>query len=100
MASSVDLGSKLESVVAKLVSKGRYGSKSEVIREGVRMVEEREKRLEELDRALARGLADAKAGRSKPAEEVFARLKKRFDGKAKKAAARKSPGALVKVSLG
>lgn len=78
MASSVDLGSKLESVVAKLVSKGRYGSKSEVIREGVRMVEEREKRLEELDRALERGLADAKAGRIKPAEEVFARLEVKY----------------------
>ncbi|HEY4942913.1 MAG TPA: type II toxin-antitoxin system ParD family antitoxin [Rhizomicrobium sp.] len=90
MASSVDLGSKLEGVVSKLVSKGRYGSKSEVIREGVRMVEEREKRLEELDRALERGLADVKAGRTKPAEEVFAELRKRFNGKAKKPAARKS----------
>ena len=78
MASSVDLGSKLESVVTKLVSKGRYGSKSEVIREGVRMVEEREKRLEELDRALERGLADVKAGRTKPAKEVFDRLEAKY----------------------
>ncbi len=78
MASSVDLGSKLDSVVAKLVSKGRYGSKSEVIREGVRLVEEREKRLEELDRALARGLADVKAGRTKPAKEVFDRLEAKY----------------------
>jgi len=84
MASSVDLGSKLESVVTKLVSKGRYGSKSEVIREGVRMVEEREKRLEQLDRALARGLADAKAGRSEPMEKVFDELRERFGGKAAK----------------
>ncbi len=78
MASSVDLGSRPESVVAKLVSKGRYGSKSEVIREGVRMVEEREKRLQELDRALERGLADVKAGRTKPVEEVFARLEAKY----------------------
>lgn len=78
MASSVDLGPKLEGIVSKLVSKGRYGSKSEVIREGVRMVEEREKRLEELDRALERGLADVKAGRTKPAEEVFARLEAKY----------------------
>ena len=78
MASSVDLGSKLEGVVSKLVSKGRYGSKSEVIREGVRMVEEREKRLEELDRALERGLADVKAGRTKPAKEVFDRLETKY----------------------
>jgi antitoxin ParD1/3/4 len=76
--SSVDLGKKLESVVAKLVAKGRYNSKSEVIREGVRLVEEREKRLAELDRALERGLADVKAGRIKPAEEVFSRLEAKY----------------------
>ena len=78
MPSSVDLGSKLESVVSKLVAKGRYGSKSEVIREGVRLVEEREKRLAALDRALDRGLADVRAGRVKPAEEVFARLEAKY----------------------
>ena len=78
MPSSVDLGKKLESVVSKLVKNGRYNSKSEVIREGVRLVEEREKRLAELDKALARGLADVKAGRVRPAEEVFAELKARY----------------------
>lgn len=78
MPSSVDLGPKLESVVSKLVSKGRYNSKSEVIREGVRLVEEREKRLAALDRALDRGLADARAGRTKPADEVFGRLEAKY----------------------
>ncbi|MEJ1967385.1 MAG: type II toxin-antitoxin system ParD family antitoxin [Rhizomicrobium sp.] len=78
MASSVDLGARLERAVSRLVSKGRYGSKSEVIREGVRLVEEREKRLEELDRALERGRADVKAGRVKPAKEVFDRLEAKY----------------------
>ena len=78
MPSSVDLGKKLESVVSKLVKNGRYNSKSEVIREGVRLVEEREKRLAELDKALARGLADVEAGRLRPAEEVFAELKAKY----------------------
>ena len=78
MAISVDLGKKLESTVSKLVSKGRYNSKSEVLREGVRLVEEREKRLAELDAALARGMADADAGRVSPAEDVFDRLEARY----------------------
>jgi antitoxin ParD1/3/4 len=78
MASSVDLGPKLESVISKLVSKGRYGSKSELIREGVRLVEEREQRLAKRDRALAQGLADVKAGRTKPAKEVFDRLEAKY----------------------
>jgi antitoxin ParD1/3/4 len=82
MPSSVDLGKKLESVVSKLVKNGRYNSKSEVIREGVRLVEEREKRLAELDAALDRGIADADAGRVHSAEEVFDRLEKRYLDKA------------------
>lgn len=60
---SADLGPKLESFVADLVETGRYNSKSEVLREGVRLIQERETRLAVLDRALASGLADAGAGR-------------------------------------
>ena len=73
MARSVELG-KLEEVVDRLVESGRYNSKSEVLREGVRLVEEREKRLEALDQALAKGLADVEAGRVKPLREVADRL--------------------------
>ena len=84
MPSSVDIGPKLERTISKLVEKGRYGSKSEVIREGVRLVEEREKRLEQLDRALVRGLADVAAGRTKPAKEVFDRLESKYRAMSKK----------------
>ena len=86
MASSVDLGKRLESVVARLVSKGRYGSKSEVIREGVRLVEEREKRLAELDRALEVGMTDIEAGRTYSSEEVFAEVRKRIRAASRKRA--------------
>lgn len=77
MANSVELGN-LEPVVTRLVQSGRYNSKSEVLREGVRLLEEREKRLALLDAALARGLADADAGRVRPADEVFEELKERY----------------------
>jgi antitoxin ParD1/3/4 len=73
MARSVELG-KLEEVVDRLVASGRYNSKSEVLREGVRLVEEREKHLQALDAALAKGLADIEAGRVKPLREVTERL--------------------------
>jgi antitoxin ParD1/3/4 len=82
MPISVDLGKKLESTVSKLVARGRYNSKSEVLREGVRLVEEREKALAELDRKLEEGLADIRAGRVEPAEKVFSELKARFAGRA------------------
>ena len=38
MASSVDLGRQLEAYVDMLVTVGRYNSKSQVLREGVRLV--------------------------------------------------------------
>ena len=56
---SADLGKQLEQAVTQLVATGRYGSKSEVLREGVRLVQERESRLAALDASIARGLTDA-----------------------------------------
>lgn len=79
MAISADLGNHLENYVTELVTKGRYNSKSEVLREGVRLVQEREKRLEALDAALARGLEDVKAGRVMPLDEAFDRLRQELD---------------------
>lgn len=75
---SADLGPQLESFVAKMVETGRYNSKSEVLREGIRLIQERETRLSVLDQALARGLADAEAGRAKPMSDVVARLEVKY----------------------
>jgi antitoxin ParD1/3/4 len=82
---NADLGAQLESFVAKLVESGRYGSKSEVLREGVRLVEEREKRLALLDAALERGLTDLGAGRTHELEDVLDELTHRYGGDASRA---------------
>lgn len=74
MASSVNLGVQLEAIVDKLVKGGRYGSRSEVLREGVRLVQEREAKLARFDAEIQKGLDDVKAGRVIPAEEAFDRL--------------------------
>ena len=75
---SADLGQPLEAFVSSLVETGRYNSKSEVLREGVRLIQEREARLAALDTSIARGLADAEAGRTEPAEKVFDRLAAKY----------------------
>jgi antitoxin ParD1/3/4 len=81
--SSVDLGAQLEKFVNSLIKSGRYNSKSEVLREGVRLIQERENRLAALDAAIARGLRDVEAGRLKPADQVFDRLEKKYRAPAK-----------------
>lgn len=75
---SADLGKQLESFVATLVATGRYNSKSEVLREGVRLVQDREARLAALDASIARGLADSDAGRTRPADDVFDNLEAKY----------------------
>ncbi len=75
---SANLGSQLESYVITLIETGRYHSKSEVLREGVRLIQDREARLTALDASITRGVADAKAGRTKPAAEVFDRLERKY----------------------
>ena len=56
-------------LVEELVSSGRYQNASEVLREGLRLVEQREAedayRLEALRAAVQTGIADIEAGRSK-----------------------------------
>ena len=81
---SAELGKQLETYIQQLVEAGRYGSKSEVLREGIRLVQDRETRLAALDASIARGLADVDAGRTAPANEVFKRLQDKYRAVAEK----------------
>ena len=85
MAMSADLGKTLEKFVTKLVATGRYHSKSEVLREGVRLIQEREARLAALDASIARGVADADADRVKSTSEAFDNLESKLKAKTKAA---------------
>jgi antitoxin ParD1/3/4 len=82
---SVTLTPALERMVRAEVKRGAYASNSEVIRDALR---ERYKKLklQELDAALDRGIADIEAGRSMPVGRAFARVRQQLGikGRAKR----------------
>jgi antitoxin ParD1/3/4 len=53
---NVSLGERWESFVDTILKTGRYGSASEVVREGLRLVEEREAKLQALRETVAESL--------------------------------------------
>lgn len=52
---SVTLGAHYEKFISQQVAKGRFGSASETIRAGLRLLEERETKISLLRRALIEG---------------------------------------------
>lgn len=87
MASSVNLGEQLEAFITEAVEKGRYGSRSEVLREGIRLVQEREAKWARFDAEIQKGLDDLDAGRSEDLEIVIGKLQRKYRAKARKSAA-------------
>ena len=73
------LGDELETAIDAMVREGAYSSREDVLRDGVRLVRQREEARRELRASLEEGLADVEAGRTKPADEVFDRLRKKYD---------------------
>jgi antitoxin ParD1/3/4 len=72
---NVSIGERLEDFVAQLVAEGRYSSNSEVVREGLRLVEEREAKLKALQETIKASIAE---GGSHAADEVRAVAKARL----------------------
>lgn len=83
MPTSVALGNHFESFVRDQVQSGSFNNASEVVRAGLRLLEEREERkrleLEALRAEIAAGLASGR----KPAEAVFERLEAKYNTQAK-----------------
>ena len=67
MPSSYNVGDYYEKLIKDLVHDGRYGSGSEVVRAGLRLLEDHEKlreiKYEQLRADLQQGLDDIEAGR-------------------------------------
>lgn len=81
------LGIETEAALDGLVQTGRYSTREDVLREGVRLLQDREARLALIDAAVARGIEDAETGRSEDAEIVLGRLRRKYEAAAAKPAA-------------
>lgn len=86
MASSVNLSEQLEAFITEAVKRGRYGSRSEVLREGVRLVQEREALLARAHAEIQKGIDAADRGDSEDADMVFGRLIEKYRAMAAKTA--------------
>ena len=78
---NVNLGTVFDQFVADLLKTGHYQSQSEILREGLRLLKEREElkqlRLAELRREIAIGTEQARRGQVIDGEAVFAEIRKK-----------------------
>lgn len=74
---NVSLTPKLDGFVGSQVKSGRYRSASEVVREGLRLLETRQLQIEGIQKALDEGLASKPGDGKKSMERIRQNLKKR-----------------------
>lgn len=81
MPSSYSLGDHYEAFAKKLVASGRYASVSEVLRDGMRLMEEREAlrewKLAELKKAIQEGIDSGEPEPWETADELIAEARAR-----------------------
>ncbi len=73
---NVSVGKRWESWIEAMLADGRYGSASEVVREGLRLVEEREHKLAALRETIQASIA---RGGSHTSEEVLVHVRESLD---------------------
>ena len=77
---SVALGTYFENFVRTKVEQGRYNNASEVIRAGLRLLEENESQLQEIRMAIADGMKSGIATGFNPQEHLMSLKQKRTNG--------------------
>jgi antitoxin ParD1/3/4 len=79
MSSSYAVGEHFEQFIKSQLDSGRYNNASEIVRDGLRLLEEREQlhqlRIEQLKQQIQHGID---SGPDVPAEDVFDRLSAKY----------------------
>jgi antitoxin ParD1/3/4 len=82
MATNVHLTPELEEFARTCVETGRYNNVSEVVRSGLRLLQEREERRNNFSKMLAEAEAEAERDGTYTIDEVVAELDAIIEGKA------------------
>lgn len=75
---SISLGTHFETFVERAVAKGRFNNASEVIRAGLRLLEEEESKLNALKKAIRDGIESGVANDFNPSEHLQSLKAKRL----------------------
>ena len=76
---NVNLTPELEQLVQAKVKSGRYGSASEVVREALRLMEERDLIKMEIRKKIAAGVKSASAGHLEDGDAFFDQMEAELD---------------------
>jgi antitoxin ParD1/3/4 len=95
-SANISLTPELEAFLAAQVASGRYQSASEVVREGLRLIEERTRRrvstLAELRREVKIGMDQARSGELLDGPSAFRRIRTRLAKQIARAGGRRRAG--------
>jgi antitoxin ParD1/3/4 len=78
MPSSYTIGGHFENFIKEQVEGGSYASASEVIRDGLRILEEDQKRRQAVIDGLRGEIEKGRSGKPKPAAEVLDRRERKY----------------------
>lgn len=86
MPITAELDAEDMELVADLVKSGRFASEKDVVKTAFHLVRQQETQRAEFHAALDQGLASIKAGKVRPADDVFAELIAKYEAMANQAA--------------
>ncbi len=82
MENTITLSHEQKKLVEEKVQSGSYTSEREVVGAGLRLLDEQDRQLKKLQEMIQKGLD---SGPPIPAEEVFARIEKKLEKRAREA---------------
>ena len=76
---AIQISGEQEQLVHSLVRRGRFATADEVIAEALRLLGREDDERERIVAGIQQGIEEMRAGRGRPAEDVFDDIRREFD---------------------